>query len=315
MIRSVVKGRAVQNPSDLYRFETDADLVAPREGVLVVALGSFIDAGEVQHTLSEHLVETGSAELVATFDMDQLFDYRGRRPAMVFDANRWAEYTAPSMLLQRLTDRDGHTYHLLTGPEPDFQWERIVEAVRELVVALGITLVVTVHGVPMGVPHTRPVGMTTHATDASLIGETQSPFGRVQVPASLSALLELRLGEAGHRAAGFAIHIPHYLAATEFAEGALTALNAVVDLTGLNLPNDALVAKAETNRRAIATEVEGNEELRAVVAALERQYDAFVQGQQHPNLWATDDLDIPSADELGADFENFLRTVTDEDTD
>lgn len=305
----------MQNPSDLYRFETDTDLSESRPGVLVVALGAFIDAGETQRMLSEHLVETGTPELIATFDIDQLFDYRGRRPAMVFDTNRFAEYEQPAMLLQRLTDRDGHTYYLLTGPEPDFQWERVVEAVREIVVALGVTLVVTAHGIPMGVPHTRPVGMTAHATDATLIGEVQSPFGRVQVPGAFAALLELRLGEAGHKAIGFAIHVPHYLSGSEFAESSLAALNAIVDVTGLNLPNDALVAKAEVNRRAIASEVEGNDEVQAVVTALEQQYDAFVQGQEGPNLWAPESSEIPSADQLGAEFENFLRTVSDDDTD
>lgn len=303
----------MQNPSDLYRFETDAGRDGPRSGVLLVALGGFIDAGGVQRIFSEHLLETGDAEVVASFDTDQLFDYRGRRPVMVFDTNRWVEYDAPSMLLQRLIDRDGHAYYLLTGPEPDFQWERVVAAVRELVVALGVTLVVTVHGIPMGVPHTRPVGMTPHATDATLIGEVHSPFGRVQVPGSLGALLELRLGEAGHQAVGFAVHVPHYLAASEFAEGALAALNAVVDVTGLNLPNDDLVTKAEANRRAIASEVEGNDEVGAVVAALEQQYDAFVKGQQAPNLWASEGSQIPSADQLGAEFENFLRTISDDD--
>ena len=301
------------NPSDLYHFDTD--LSEPHPGVLVVALGAFIDAGETQRMLSEHLVETGTPEVVATFDVDQLFDYRGRRPAMVFDVNRYADYAQPSMLLQRLTDRDGHTYYLLAGPEPDLQWERVVKAVRELVVALGVTLVVTAHGIPMGVPHTRPVGMTAHATAASLIGEVHSPFGRVQVPGSFGALLELRLGESGHPAVGFAVHIPHYLAGSEFAEGSLAALNAIVDVTGLNLPNDALVAKAGVNQRAIASEVEGNDEVQAVVAALEQQYDAFIEGQEHPNLWAPEASEIPSADQLGAEFENFLRTVSDDDTD
>lgn len=305
----------MQNPSDLYRLETDIDLNDPRPGVLLVALGAFIDAGETQRMLSEHLVETGTPELVATFDVDQLLDYRSRRPAMVFDINRFAEYEKPTMLLQRLTDRDGHIYYLLTGPEPDLQWERVAAAVRELVVKLGVTLVVTAHGIPMGVPHTRPVGMTAHATDASLIGEVHSPFGRVQVPGALAALLELRLGEAGHPAVGFAIHVPHYLAGAEFAEGSLAALNAIVDVTGLNLPNDALVAKAELNRRAIASELEGNDEVRAVVTALEQQYDSFLGGQQSPNLWAAETSDIPSADQLGAEFENFLRTVSDDDTD
>lgn len=303
----------MQNPSDLYRLETSAFHDGPGSGVLVVALGAFIDAGAVQRVLSEHLVATGETELVATFDVDQLLDYRGRRPVMVFDANRWSEYETPEMLVQRLTDRDGHSYHLLTGPEPDFQWERVVAAIKEIVVELGVTLVVSLHGVPMGVPHTRPVGMTAHATDPSLIKDVHSPFGRIQVPGSLAALLELRLGEAGHPAAGFAVHVPHYLAASEFAQGALAALNGIVDLTGLNLPNDDLVAKAEANRRAIAAEVEGNDEVTAVVAALEQQYDAFVQGQERPNLWAPEDSQLPSAEQLGAEFENFLRQVSDDD--
>ncbi len=127
----------MQNPSALYRFETDADLTLLRPGVLVVALGAFIDAGQIQSVLGGHLLETGDPEVVASFDIDQLLDYRGRRPAMVFDTNRWVEYDDPAMLLHRLTDRDGQTYYLLTGPEPDFQWERVVEAIRELVVAAG----------------------------------------------------------------------------------------------------------------------------------------------------------------------------------
>ena len=139
----------MQNPSALYRFETDADLTLLRPGVLVVALGAFIDAGQIQAVLGGHLLETGDPEVVASFDVDQLLDYRGRRPAMVFDTNRWVEYDDPAMLLHRLTDRDGQTYYLLTGPEPDYQWERVVEAVRELVVRLGITLVVHTHGIPM----------------------------------------------------------------------------------------------------------------------------------------------------------------------
>ncbi|MDF3046590.1 MAG: proteasome protein, partial [Ornithinibacter sp.] len=241
----------MQNPSALYRFETDADLTVPRPGVLVVALGAFIDAGHIQSVLGGHLLETGDPEVVASFDVDQLLDYRGRRPAMIFDTNRWVEYDDPSMLLHRLTDRDGQTYYLLTGPEPDYQWERVIEAVRELVVRLGITLVVHTHGIPMAVPHSRPVGMTAHATDVSLIGDAASPFGRVQVPGSIGALLEMRLGESGHRAVGFAIHVPHYLAGSEWAEGALAALNAVVDVTGLNLPNDDLVLRARANQQAI----------------------------------------------------------------
>jgi hypothetical protein len=309
----------VLNPSELYRYESDGGALARPAGgpggVLIVSLGGFIDAGHTQRLLTEHLLASGETTVVASFDVDQLMDYRGRRPAMVFDANRWASYDDPSLLLYRLADRDGTPYYLLAGSEPDYQWERVIEAIREIIVDLGITLTVSAHGIPMAVPHTRPLGMSRHATNPRLMGEDTPLFGRVQVPASLSALLELRLGESGHDAIGFAIHVPHYLAQAEFPDAAVAALNAIVDHTGLNLPNDALVAAAGVTRAEIAREVDGSEEVAQVVNALEQQYDQFVQGMQRPSLLATGVSEIPSAEEIGAEFEEFLRTVSDDDTD
>ncbi|MFC8502375.1 PAC2 family protein [Pedococcus sp. NPDC057267] len=305
----------MQNPSELYHFETDTDPQDLRASVLVLALGGFMDAGHTQKLLTEHLLSTGESTVVASFDADQLLDYRSRRPTMVFDTNRWVSYEDPCLALHRLTDRDGTPYLLLTGPEPDFQWERMAEAIRQLVVALGVDLVVTAHGIPMAVPHTRPIGMTSHATDPRLIPLQENPFGRVQVPGSLASLVELRLGESGHDAIGFAVHVPHYLAQAEFADGAVTALNAILAATGLNLPIDDLVAQAGLNRAEIAREVEGSEEVAQVIAALERQYDTFLEGRQKPSLLATDVSDLPSADEIGAEFEQFLREIDDPGSD
>lgn len=302
----------MQNPSDLYRFETDSDLKELRSSVLIVSMGGFMDAGHTQRLLTDHLLATNESNVVASFDTDQLVDYRGRRPAMVFDSNRWISYDDPSLVLHRLLDKDGTPFLLLAGPEPDYQWERMAEAVRGLVVALGVDVVVSAHGIPMAVPHTRPIGLTAHATDPRLIPEQDNPFGRVQVPGSLPSLLELRLGESGHDALGFAVHVPHYLAQAEFADGSVTALNAIVAATGLNLPSDDLVAAAGLNRAEIASEIEGSEEVSQVVAALERQYDTYIQGLQKPSLLATDVSELPSADEIGAEFEQFLREVSDD---
>ncbi|WP_193315410.1 proteasome assembly chaperone family protein [Nostocoides sp. F2B08] len=303
------------DPRALLRFEADATAQDLRPGPLVIAMGAFIDAGATARLLGEHLTGSSTARVLCSFDIDQVLDYRGRRPAMVFETNRWTAYDDPSLLLYAMEDRDGSPYYLLVGPEPDYQWERMVDAVRFLVDALKITLVVHAHGIPMAVPHTRPVGITAHATDPRLIAGAESPFGTVQVPASFTSLLEYRLGEQGRDAIGYAVHVPHYLAQSEFAEGALTALNAIVDSTGLNLPNDELVEAAGLNRAQIAQEVAGNDEVGHVITALEKQYDAFVEGRQRPSLLATESSDLPSADELGAEFEQFLRGVGDHDQD
>jgi len=302
----------VQDPSELYSFETDTPLGDLRASVLLVSLGGFVDAGQTQRLLTDHVLAALPHTLVASFDVDQLMDYRGRRPAMTFDSDRWSSYADPTLLLYRVTDADGVPFLVLYGPEPDYQWERVIEAVRQLDRMLGVTLTVSIHGIPMAVPHTRPIGRTAHATAPKLIGEHESLFGAMQVPGSITALLELRLGESGHDALGFAIHVPHYLAQAQFADAAVVGLESFVAATGLNIPADDLVATAGLNRAEILQEIAGSEEVTQVVEALERQYDAYIQGREKPGLLATDVRDLPTADEIGAEFEEFLRTQTDE---
>src|SRR3546814_14074723 len=94
----------------------------------------------------------------------------------------------------------------------------MAEAVMILIRALEVELTVSVHGIPMAVPHTRPLGFTTHGTNPRLLPGNATPFGTVQVPASFSAMLELRHGEAGRDAIGFAVHDPHYLGESESLE-------------------------------------------------------------------------------------------------
>jgi hypothetical protein len=302
----------VQDPSELYSFETDTPLGDLRASVLLVSLGGFVDAGQTQRMLTDHVLATLPHTVVATFDVDQLMDYRGRRPAMTFDRDRWSSYADPSLVLYRVIDADGEPFLVLYGPEPDYQWERVIEAIRKMNRMLGVTLTVSIHGIPMAVPHTRPIGRTAHATSPQLIGEHESLFGTVQVPGSITALLEMRLGESGQDALGFAIHVPHYLAQAQFADAAVLGLDSFVATTGLNIPAQDLVATAGLNRAEIVQEIAGSEEVTQVVEALERQYDAYVEGREKPGLLATDIRDLPTADEIGAEFEEFLRAQTDE---
>ena len=302
----------MQDPSELYAFETDTPLGDLSASVMLVSLGGFVDAGQTQRLLTDHILASLPHTVVASFDVDQLVDYRDRRPTMMFDRDRWTSYADPTLLLHRVTDADGQPFLVLSGHEPDYQWERVVEAIRQLIRALGVTLTVSIHGIPMAVPHTRPIGRTAHATAPRLISEHDAVFGPLQVPGSVSALLELRLGESDHDAVGFAIHVPHYLAQAQFADAAVAGLESFVAATGLNIPAEDLVAAAGLNRAEIAEGIAGSDEVAQVVEALERQYDTYMQARDKPSLLATDIRDLPTADEIGAEFERFLRAQTNE---
>ncbi len=106
--------------------------------------------------------------------------------------------------------------------------------------------------------------------------------------------------------------MPHYLGQTEFGDAALMALERVRAATGLDLDTQALAATAGLNRAEITRQMEESDEITAVVHALEQQYDTFLEGRKQRNLLATDLSDLPTADEIGAEFEAFLKDVTDE---
>ena len=190
--------------------------------------------------LRDHLLENFEHRLVASFDVDQLLDYRSRRPTMVFVENHWVSYEEPALLLHVIEDAAGVPFLLLEGAEPDVQWERFLQAVLHLVKTLDVRLSIGVHGIPMGLPHTRPTGVTAHGTSLDLVAGHPPWIGTVQVPGSVGNLLEYRLGQAGHDAMGFAVHVPHYLAQTDYPDAARALLESVAKAADLTLPGEAL---------------------------------------------------------------------------
>jgi predicted ATP-grasp superfamily ATP-dependent carboligase len=290
------------DPTDLYTLDPDAPELD--DIVLLYYFDGFIDAGAAGRLLAAHLLDTLEHREIARFDVDSLIDYRSRRPAMIFAKDHWEHYEAPALSISLLHDTQGTPFLLLSGPEPDHQWDAFTTAVRSVSAALGVRLAVGFHGIPMGIPHTRPPGVTAHATTPELV-EGYPPFvDRLQVPGSAAALLELRLREEGRTAIGFAVHVPHYLAQAAYPAAAVTLLESVQQATGLDLPADALREAARRTDLEISRQVEGSEEVSEVVKALEQQYDAFAADQA--NSLGGPPEEMPTAEELGAQFERFL---------
>ncbi|MCO1599240.1 PAC2 family protein [Micromonospora sp. RHAY321] len=296
------------DPHELYQLTDDLpDLGQP---VMIQALTGFVDAGNASRLAREQLLTSLESRPIATFDVDQLFDYRSRRPVMTFVEDHWESVDAPQLELHLLHDDDETPFLLLTGPEPDLQWERFVAAVAGLAARLDVRLTVGLNSIPMAVPHTRPTGVTAHATRPELIAGYEPWLQRVQVPGSVGHLLEFRLGEQGRDALGFAAHVPHYVAQTEYPAAAEVLLTSVSRSTGLLLPGDGLRSSAEVVRVEIDRQVAQTEDAAALVQALEEQYDAFARGRGEKNLLAPDAGPLPTADELGAELERFLAEQT-----
>jgi hypothetical protein len=309
------------------RFVHIVDDVPELEGlgdgpVMVTALEGFLDAGSASALAVGHLLEVDPGRVVASFEVDEFYDYRARRPPMSFLHDHYADYDPPRLVVRLVHDEVRSPYLLLTGPEPDVRWEAFVDAVRAVVEHFGVRLTVSVGSVPMAVPHTRPVQVTNHATASRLLVSKNIWQGELRIPSSAQSLLELRLGEWGHDATGFVAHIPHYVAQFGYPEAAAAMLRQVEAVTGLHWELAPLDAAGAERQGEIAAQMADSDEVRAVVNGLEQQYDAFHRGDSGhgggPNLLGDpmpDARDLPTGDELGAQFEQFLAGLDPRDED
>ncbi|MFT3900203.1 MAG: PAC2 family protein [Gordonia sp. (in: high G+C Gram-positive bacteria)] len=294
--------------SSLYELEFPEPQVSQESGgpVLIHALDGFADAGNAVALAAQHLRDSLDAELVATFHTDELIDYRSRRPVMDFSGQAFTGIEMPSLTVHAIRDNAGKPFLLLSGSEPDLRWEGFTAAVRGLSDRFGVSDVVGLNAIPMAVPHTRPSTITAHGSDVDFLGDLPRWGSPMKLPASASMMLELRLGEHGYRTSGISVHVPHYLAQSGYPAASARLLATVGSLTGLDLPTKALESAADTLRVQIDKELEGNSEVSSVVEALESQYDAYTEAaDQQASLLAADEP-LPSADELGDEFQRYL---------
>jgi hypothetical protein len=107
---------------------------------------------------------------------------------------------------------------------------------------------------------------------------------------------------------GFVAHIPHYVAQFDYPQASVALLEGLADVTGLEWDLDSLKEAGEARQVEIATQIADSDDVREVVSGLEQQYDAY--HSKAANLLADDEA-LPSGEEIGAQFEQFLARLED----
>jgi len=302
----------MRDPAGLYDLSSDVTDV-PTGLHLVAGLTGFADAGSAVTQFSEYLLETLDTRVVAEFDSDALLDYRARRPTIYFEQDHLTNYEPAKLNLYLATDELGQQFLLLTGYEPDFQWERFTAAVLQLVDKYQVKTTTWVHAIPMPVPHTRPIGVTVSGNRTELIDAMSIWKPHTQVPANALHLVEYRLQEIGHPTTGFVLLIPHYLADTEYPAAAVSALESVSAATGLIFPTDQLREDGRDFIAKIDSQVESNHELAKLVGTLEERHDSYMLDNPLRSPLTDIDGELPSADDIAAELENFLAIRRNDD--
>ena len=302
----------MRDPDGLYDLSLEVAQV-PRGLHLVAGLTGFADAGSAVTQLGDYLLDKLEVREIVTFDADALLDYRARRPTIFFDQDHLTDYTPLKLSLYLAKDELGQPFLLLTGFEPDFQWERFTAAVLQLVERYGVKDTTWVHAIPMPVPHTRPIGVTVSGNRLELIDLLSVWKPRTQAPGNALHLLEYRLSELGHPTAGFVLLVPHYLADTEYPMAAITALESISAATGLIFPTEQLREDNRTFLAKVEDQVAGNQEMQRLVGTLETRHDSYMEDNPLPSPLMDERGEIPSADTIAAELEKFLASRHDDD--
>lgn len=309
------------DPTDLIRMSTigkellastaatadqDTDVPSLRGLDLLVVFSGYLDAGNVSTQLENVLLERLDHQRIASFDTDQLLDYRARRPHLRFDGKQFFDYEAPELELHLLKDQLQRPFLMLSGPEPDYQWDRFVAAVMILIDQLDVNLVTFIDAIPLPVPHTRPLGVTTHGNADELLEglATWAPEGRIA--AGAAQLLELRVAEAKRRVSGYTLHVPHYLADATYPQAAVAALEYVGAAMGLMLPTEELRESGREVERQIGAQVKNRPEISAMLEQLEERFDAYAQEHHPRSLLLKPDESMPDAEQIGSAVESYL---------
>lgn len=269
--------------------------------ILVVAMEGWIDAGAGSATAVAHLVASMPHEVIATFDADELVDYRARRPTLRIVNGVDTELRWPEIRLLAATNRTGRSVLILTGPEPDMKWNRFLQEVVALASRLEVEMVLGLGAFPAPVPHTRPVRLVGTSTEADLAAQVGFLPAGIDVPSGVQGALEVAFGQAGTPAVGLWARVPHYAAAMAYPAASAALVGGLAQLTGIEVDVSALQAAATATHRQIDQLLAGSEEHLALVKQLETQYD------EEQGAAATNFGEIPSGDEIAAELEKFLR--------
>lgn len=270
--------------------------------VMVVAMEGWVDAGLGAANAVAALMGEPPADALVTFDGDHFLDLRARRPIVHI-----VDGITTSLEWARIQLRPGHDARgadmvFLVGPEPDYHWREFVGDVVQLTVRLGVRLVVGLGAFPAPAPHTRPVRLaaTAPASSADLVAKVGLVQGELEVPAGVLAALELALGEVHVPTVSLWARVPHYVSAMPFPMASAALVDGLASVSGLSLDSTALQAAGDRARSQVDELIASNPEHAAMVAKLEEAIDA-----SEGNALGLEE--VPSADDLAAELERFLR--------
>jgi predicted ATP-grasp superfamily ATP-dependent carboligase len=270
-----------------------------RAPAMVCAFQGWNDAGDAASSAVSFLAAALDARRFARIDSEEFYDFQANRPCIRFGEDDKREIAWPTVeIFEASAPRAPRDLVLVQGVEPSMRWRAFSTHLVDLAEALGVQLVVSLGALLGDIPHTRPVSMSGHASDAALLERLGIQASSYEGPTGIVGVLHTACAQAGLPSASLWAAVPHYVAAATNPKAALALLRRVEVLIGVSVDVSELESASTDYERQVGLAVQSDPDIQAFVERLEQASDS--EEQSVPE-------DLPSGDILASEFQRFLR--------
>ena len=288
--------------ADVLELEID-DLGPLRSPVMLVALTGLFDISGAATTALDRFAPADTAITIGSIDPDPFYDFTQERPQVEFDEGELRVIRWPENEFDVVRNSGERDLVVLVGVEPHLAWRTYSACITHVARQLRCEAVVTVGSAAEAVPHTRSPQVTGSTTDADLARRLGIGQPSYQGVTGVVGVIQTDLADAGIPSVSLRVGIPHYLMNAEHPQAVAALQTHLAHVLSVD-PPDVGADHADDVRkwRSLHDEVaDGDVQLQMYVKMLEHDFDQRAEAA------------IPSADDLGAQFEDFLRDQRDDE--
>ena len=270
--------------------------------VLIVAWQGWNDAGESASTAAQYLIRQLGAKPFARIDPEEFYDFTEARPLAVYrGGERYISWPETQFVVLQ-TPIGGRDVVVGVGIEPNFRWKRYLAAMSDLVDAIGAKLILSLGAVAAEVHHAHSVHVRGSANNQQLAQQYNMHPSRFEGPSGIVGVFHDHCRRRNIGGVSLWASVPFYLPGITNTMGAHGLLRVVAEMTGIGVDLDLVPLENahDTFFAQVEDELRDKDDLREYVARLE---SAAPPPQAEPRQ----ETELPSADALIADLEDFFR--------
>jgi proteasome assembly chaperone (PAC2) family protein len=276
-----------------------SDVPQLRSPVLVCAFRGWNDAASAASAALTAVASSFNAEQIAEVDPEEYFDFQATRPMITLSEGqtRHIEWPQNNLIVVRVPGADRDLV-LFDGTEPNLRWRTFSETIATVADTLGVEMVITLGALVAEVSHTLPVPITGLASDEQLVEELDLQRSNYEGPTGIVGIVHDCCRNLGITSASLWAAVPHYVAAVPNPKAALALLRRLEGLTGIAVDATELEEETASYEEQIGRAVAANPEIAELVDRIEAE-QAEQLGEDTP--------DLPSADTIAREFQDFLQ--------